>query len=148
MTGRIRALWDRLTRSEADYKAVYEEAIMPEIRRRIASLAERVELLGEPVASGEGWREPLARRLWPKLVKVVACGAGAYAEARQFVRRFTGDVVWNNGPVFLPETVLAHAEADGTDRYVFDGAGLYRVVTDAEIRVVETGRDGIVVELL
>lgn len=30
---------------------------MPEIRRRIASLAERVELLGEPVASGGGWRE-------------------------------------------------------------------------------------------
>ena len=132
-----------------------------------------------------GRGESLARRLWPKLAKVVACGTGAYAEAREFVRRFTGDVVWNNGPVFLPETVLAHAEADGTDRYVFDGtgcfceffrndsdgiekpvtrgglepghvynvivtngAGLYRVVTDAEIRVIETGHDGIVVELL
>ena len=31
---------------------------------------------------------------------------------------------------------------------VTNGAGLYRVVTDAEIRVIETGHDGILVELL
>ena len=60
MTDRIRALWNRLTTGEADFKAVYEEAIMPEIRRRIASLAPRIELLDEPVSSGGGWRE-LAR---------------------------------------------------------------------------------------
>ena len=30
---------------------------MPEIRRRIASLAERIELLDEPVDAGGGWRE-------------------------------------------------------------------------------------------
>lgn len=60
MTERIRSLWNRLTASEADYKAVYEEAIMPEIRRRVASLASRIELLDEPVSIGGEWRE-LAR---------------------------------------------------------------------------------------
>ena len=53
----IRDLWTRLIASEEGFKAVYEEAIMPEIRRRIASLAERIELLDEPVAAGDGWRE-------------------------------------------------------------------------------------------
>ena len=54
---RATRLWNRLIASEADYKAVYEEAIMPEIRRRIGELAERIEILDAPVPCGDGWRE-------------------------------------------------------------------------------------------
>ena len=54
---RIRQLWDRLVSSEADFKAVYEEAIMPEIRKRISDLSSRIELLETPVPFGDGWRE-------------------------------------------------------------------------------------------
>ena len=101
------------------------------------------------------------------------------------MRRFTGDVPWSNGVVFLPELVLAHAEGDGSDRYVFDGtdcfceffrndsdevetpvtmselmpghtynvivtngAGLYRVVTDAEIRIISSEIGNLVVDVM
>ena len=67
----------------------------------------------------------LARRLWPKLGRIVACGSGSHAQARSELRRFTGDVVWNNGHVFLPEMVVAHAEADESDRYVFDATDCF-----------------------
>lgn len=54
---RPRQLWERLVSSEADFKAVYEEAIMPEIRKRISDLSSRIELLEAPVPCGDGWRE-------------------------------------------------------------------------------------------
>ena len=131
-------------------------------------------------------RKPcFARRLWPKLAKVVACGTGVHAAAREEVRRYVGDVTWDNGYVFLPEMMLAHAVEAGSDIYHFDGtncfceffrndtddiakpvtisgvesghtynvivtndAGLYRVMTDVEIRVVRNGVDGLFVELI
>jgi len=50
-------LWRRLVSSEADFKAVYVEAVMPEINRRIDDLAARITLLGEPVGGGRRWKE-------------------------------------------------------------------------------------------
>ena len=158
------------------------DAVLAKVRESDAARAEEVAAaLGDFAAGGEPC---LARRLWPKLGRVVACGTGEHAASREAVRRFTGDVTWNNGCVFLPQVALAHAEEDDTDRYVFDGtdcfceffqndtddigkpvimsklepghtynvivtnnAGLYRVVTDAEIRVVENGAGGLVVEI-
>ncbi len=158
-------------------------AVLDRVRAVDSARADEVAAVLADFTAG---REPcLARRLWHKVNRVVACGTGSHAASRDEVRRFTGDIVWNNGPVILPEVLLAHAEADGSDRYVFDGtdcfceffqndtddilkpfarsglqpghtynvivtnrAGLYRVVTDAEIKVVENGVDGLVVEIL
>ena len=72
-----------------------------------------------------GREKNLVRRLWPKLGRIVACGSGSHAQARAELRRFTGDVVWNNGHVFLSEMVVAHAEADESDRYVFDATDCF-----------------------
>ena len=157
--------------------------VLEKVRAEDAARAAEVT---EALADFDAGRELcFARRIWPQLGRIVACGTGSHAAARDKARRFTGDIVWNNGPVILPEAVLAHAEADGSDRYVFDAtgcfceffqndtddvlkpftrsglraghtynvivtntAGLYRVVTDAEIRVVENGVDGLIVELL
>jgi len=128
---------------------------------------------------------PPARRLWPKLGRVVACAAAGFAKDREYVRRFVGDTTWNNGSIFLPEMVLGHAVADNSDQYVFDGtgcfceffrndtdvveppismsrlevghrynvivtnnAGMYRVMTSAEIRVVKLDMDGMVMEIV
>ena len=147
---------------------------------------ERADEVAVALADFDAGRERnLARRLWPKLGRVVACGTGRYARDRERVRRYTGDITWNNGVVFMPEMVLGHAEADDTDRYIFDGtgcfceffqndsdeiskpklivdleeghtynvivtndSGLYRVVTDVEIRVVGRKDDDIIVEFL
>ena len=53
---RASRLWSRLLVGEADYKAVYAEAILPEIHRRVADLSRRIEVLDSPVDCGGGWR--------------------------------------------------------------------------------------------
>ena len=163
---------------ETDRAAVLE-------RLRTADAARAAEVEAALADFDAGRERELARRLWPDLGRIVACGSGTYAEDRRAVRRYTGSVVWNNGPVFLPQLVVAHAEADESDRYVFDapgcfceffrndtdeigrpvtraevepghtynvivtnGAGLYRVMTDLEVRVVRAEADDLLVELI
>jgi len=53
---RAGGLWRRLLSSEAEFKAVYAEAIMPEIDRRIDDLARRITLLDAPAGGDIRWR--------------------------------------------------------------------------------------------
>ena len=154
------------------------EAVLERIRAADPARADEVVLA---LGTGAGF----AKSLWPKLRKVIACGTGIHVKAREEARRFLGGVLWNNGSVFAPEMVIAHAVEDESDTYQFDGtgcfceffqndtddiskpkvlsalepghtynvivtnaAGLYRVMTDIEIRVVRNGADGLFVELL
>ena len=158
-------------------------AVLDRLRTADPGRADEVE---QALGDFDAGVEPcFARRLWPKLKRVVACGTGAHAAVREEVRRYLGDVIWNNGPVFTPEMVVAHAMEDGSDTYRFDGpgcfceffqndtddiakpkvmsalepghtynvivtnnAGLYRVMTDVEIRVVSNEATDLIVEIL
>ena len=158
-------------------------AVLARVREVSPSRGAEIEAL-LPAHGGE-LPNGVGHVLWPKLRRIVACGTGVHASAREKVREFFGrDIVWNNGTVVRPELLLARAVADECDEYVFDGtgcfceffqndtdeiskpvsqcalqaghtynvivtngAGLYRVVTDNEIRVVRIDGDQIIVEL-
>ena len=158
-------------------------SVLSWLRAEDAVRADEVAVALEEFDAGDEGK--FARRLWPDLSRVVACGTTRFSADREFVRRFTGDVPWNNGVLLLPELVLAHAEGDGSDRYIFDGtdcfceffrndsdevetpvtmselmpghtynvivtngAGLYRVVTDAEIRIISSEIGNLVVDVM
>ena len=156
---------------ENDYRGILHAALLDrEIDQVVAATAtklrrlfglletDRAEVLArlraaDPVRAAEveaaladfdaGRERDFARRLWPKLVRIVACGSGTHADARREVRRYTGGVPWNNGYVFLPQMVVAHATEDESDLYLFDGTDcfceFFRNDTDEIARPVTRG---------
>ena len=70
------------------------------------------------------------KRLWPNLQRIVAYGVGEHCAARQYVMEELTNISplgevgeglhWNNGGVFLPETVLATSKGDDTDLFILN----------------------------
>ena len=141
------------TEMENDYRGILHAALLDrEIDQIVAATATKLQRLFEPLVEersdvlahlravdparaeevaaalsdfDSGREREFARRLWPKLGRIVACGSGSHADARREIRRYTGAVPWNNGYVFLPQMVVAHATADESDLYLFDGTGCF-----------------------
>ena len=106
--------------------AVRDAAITQFVASSATQLARFVDAVKQ--YCGDGKSNPTGtidtRRLWPNLRRIVAYGEGEQRTARTYVMEALGTVQlgihWNNGPVLLPETVLATSKGDDTDRFILN----------------------------
>ncbi len=89
-----------------DYRQQLERCLIPD--------PERAEALREIFA--EGFHRPVATLIWPKLKKVIAIGTGSQAIYRDALRRYIGDLPWDNG-FFASSEALLGKSVPGTDEY-------------------------------
>lgn len=113
-----------LNSEDADYRQLAEAAIHDtEITQLVAPTATQLAKFVNAVKELCGGKID-TKRLWPKLQRVVAFGVGEHYAARQFVMDELNTVDWtlhwNNGAVFLPETVLATSKGDDTDLFILN----------------------------
>ena len=74
----------------------------------------RAEVLRREVAKGF---DGIVPRIWPKCGRVVSVGTGAFAFYRDMLRRYTGDIPFNNGFFATSEALIGRNMGDETDEY-------------------------------
>ena len=65
----------------------------------------------------QGFDTPVAKRLWPKVERIVAFGAGELYESFHELKRYTDGVAHNHGYYFTEETIFGKAVADDSDLF-------------------------------
>lgn len=65
----------------------------------------------------EGFDAPVAKRLWRKLERITAFGAGEMYESYKGLKRYTSGVPHNHGYYFTEETIFGKAVADDSDLF-------------------------------
>lgn len=68
-------------------------------------------------AFSDGFDQPVATKIWPKLTKIIAFGSGEHYQACRDMKRFTGDVTHSHGFYFTEEAILGKATADGSELF-------------------------------
>ena len=109
---------------DADYSKLAEAAIHDKyITQFVAPTATHLAKFINAVKQLCGGKIDTSR-LWPNLQRIVAYGIGEHYAARQFIMEELKDerqpLHWNNGAVYLPETVLATSKGDDTDTFILD----------------------------
>ena len=64
-----------------------------------------------------GFDTPVAKKLWPKLEKIVAYGSGEMRESFRALKRYTGELPHNHGYYILEETILGKAVTDDSELF-------------------------------
>ncbi|MDO4940483.1 MAG: GH3 auxin-responsive promoter family protein [Erysipelotrichaceae bacterium] len=59
----------------------------------------------------------VARRIWPKLKKVVGFGAGELYESNRAIKEYIGDINHNHGYYYTEEAILGKAVEDNSDLF-------------------------------
>lgn len=127
-----------LTTADEDYIRLAEAAIRDaEITQIVASTATQLAKFVDAVKQQCGGKID-TRRLWPKLRRIVAYGVGEHAAARQYVMEELNHghqtLHWNNGALFIPETLVATSKGDDTDVFILNTDNcfyeFFRVGTD------------------
>lgn len=77
--------------------------------------------------------DDVARRIWPKLTRVIAAGSGSFKIYTAQIKRYLGDVPHSNGFFASSEMFMGKALDDGGDDYeLIDGVNFYEFLpTDA-----------------
>ncbi len=65
----------------------------------------------------EGFDKPIIRKIWPKLERVVAYGAGEKRKSSLRLKRYIADVPHNHGYFYSPTALLGKAIADNSDLF-------------------------------
>lgn len=93
------------------YLKAHQDQLVAEIRE--ADKDRAAEVVERALQSAE----PLACALWPKLERIVAFGAGEYAEATALMKVFTGNTPHNHGYCYTEETICGRAVEDNSDLF-------------------------------
>lgn len=64
------------------------------------------------------FNEPVAKKLWPKLEKVIGFGAGELYESCKEMKKYIGDVPHNHGYYYTEEAILGKAAEDNSDLFI------------------------------
>ena len=78
--------------------------------------AERAQELAEVFKQGF---DDVAVRIWPKLQRIVAFGAGNFQSHTTALKRYTKGVTHNHGHLITVESIIAQAIADDSDLFKF-----------------------------
>lgn len=65
-----------------------------------------------------GFSEPVAGRIWPKLEKIIAAGTGSFEIYTDNLRRYTGNITLSNGFYAASEALIALSAEDNSDKYI------------------------------
>lgn len=65
----------------------------------------------------EGFEKPIAKKIWPKLNKIIAFGAGENYESFHKLKKYIKDIPHNNGYYYTEEAVMGHACRDNCDLF-------------------------------
>ncbi len=106
----IVALNTRRVSDMFQYMKEHQDQLVAEIRETDKDRATEVEHALQSA-------EPLACALWPKLERIVAFGAGEYAEATALMKEFTGNMPHNHGYCYTEETICGRAVEDNSDLF-------------------------------
>lgn len=109
---------------DSDYKKIAQAAINDKaITQIVAPTAAHLEAFVEVVKQLCDGDVPV-RKLWPELQRIVAMGVGSHADSRQRVSQILKTeelgIHWNNGPLLLPETVVATSTGDDSDTFLLN----------------------------
>lgn len=64
-----------------------------------------------------GFGEPIAKKIWKKLQRIVAFGSGEHYPAFNEMKKYTGDISHNHGYYFTEEAVLGKATGDESELF-------------------------------
>ena len=78
--------------------------------------AERAKELAEVFKQGF---DDIAVRIWPKLQRIVAFGAGKFQSQTAAMKRYAKSVTHNHGHLITIESIIAQAIADDSDLFKF-----------------------------
>ena len=70
----------------------------------------------------QGFDEPVASKIWPKLIKSVGKGYGAFRIYTENLKKYMGDIPHINPGLFGPETFIADHYKDNLFKLNFDAA--------------------------
>lgn len=93
-----------------EYITEHRDELIAEIRDIDSQRAEEVEVALQT-------NQPVAKRLWTKLERIVAFGAGEYYEHTDRMKQFTGEIPHNNGYYYTEETIYGKAVGDDNDLF-------------------------------
>lgn len=65
----------------------------------------------------EGFDTPIVKRLWPKVERIIAFGAGELYESFNALKRYTEGIPHNHGYYFTEETIFGKAVSDDSNMF-------------------------------
>lgn len=65
----------------------------------------------------KGFNTPIAKKIWPKLVKIVGFGTGELYKSNNKLKTYTGNIPHNHGYYFTEEAMLGKAVEDDSDLF-------------------------------
>lgn len=89
-----------------------QEMVLEFLARRSPERAKEVSAI-----LAEGFDKPIIHKLWPKLERVIAYGAGEKRESARRLKRYIADVPHNHGYVYSETALLGKAIADNSDLF-------------------------------
>lgn len=93
-----------------EYISAHRDELIAEIRVIDRQRAEEVEVALKT-------NQSVAKRLWTKLERIVAFGAGEYYEHTDRMKQFTGEIPHNNGYYYTEETIYGKAVSDDSNLF-------------------------------
>lgn len=119
--------WEALVEEIATGKISDNVKVSPELAAKIEAKftknpkrAEELKVIFE-----EGFEQPIARKIWPKLTRVIAAGTGSLAIYTEKLSRYIGDVDHINGLYAASEALLGVCNDAGSDVYTLDEKNVF-----------------------
>ncbi len=94
----------------------YDKEIRMALGARLKPCPERAEELEK--IFGEGFDTPIIPRIWKNLSRIIANGAGDYSFYLDKLKKYSGDIVLDNGYYILPVAVVGRSVSPGSDDLV------------------------------
>lgn len=111
--------WEVLVSDIANGTISDSVKVSPELQRKLEAKfvknPKRAQELREIFE--QGFEEPVAGKIWPKLRRVIAAGTGSFAIYTEKLARYIGDIEHVNGLYASSEALLGTCEEAGSDAY-------------------------------
>ncbi len=103
-----------------------QEEILKKVARKDSARAREVRRILSERDGG-----PIARLIWPDLIRTVAYGAGENYESMRIMKSYTGEVPHNHGYLYSPVALLGKAVGDDSDLFSMEsvmGVNFYELL--------------------
>lgn len=113
--------WETLTEEIASGKISESVKISPELAAKIESKFAKNPKRAEElrVIFSQGFSEPVAGKIWPRLRRVIAAGSGSFEIYTEKLTRYIGEIEHINGLYAASEALLGTCDEAGSDVYTF-----------------------------
>lgn len=119
--------WEALVEEIATGKISDNVKVSPELASKIEAKFTKNPKRAEELKAifEEGFEQPIARKIWPKLTRVIAAGTGSFAIYTEKLSRYIGDVAHINGLYAASEALLGVCNDAGSDVYTLDEENVF-----------------------